>query len=138
MITPTTIKIQFPEFIDIPDVVIQEYIDQCQFLVSANFFEGEINGKKLIDIAQSYFVASNLYTQVLKNLDMATGAPLTSRSAGQTSVSLGINSIDADNADALLMSNKYGQQYLMLRNSMGGVVSTTGGGYSTASYSAFL
>lgn len=127
MITPATIKAQFPEFSSIDDSVIQTYINQAQFLVSLPLWAGELNGLLWIDVGQSYFVASNLFTQIVNQLDTTNAAPYSGKSAGQASVSLAVNSIDAGDPDALLMSNKYGQQYLMFRSALGGNITTSGG-----------
>lgn len=125
MITPATIKAQFPEFNSIDDDTIQTYINQAQFFVSLPLWCGSVNGIAWIDVGQSYFVASNLLTQVVNVNDTTQAAPYTQKTAGQASVSLGVSEIDAGNPDALMMSNKYGQQYLMFRNALGGVISSS-------------
>lgn len=128
MITPATIKAKFPEFNSIDDAVIQGYIDEAQFSFSTTAWCGQINGVYLIDVGQSYFVASQLLCQVVNVDDTTNAAPYTGKSAGQASISLGVTSIDAGDADALFMSNKYGQQYLRLRNGLA-LVATSSGAY---------
>lgn len=124
MITPATIKTRFPEFSSVSDAAIQMFIDDAQFLVSPSVWCAQT------DIGQSYFVASQLLNYVTRVLDAQTNAaPFTSKSAAQVSISLAVNSIDASDPDALFQSNKYGQQYLLLRNSLGLLITTSAGSH---------
>lgn len=120
MITPATIKARFPEFTDLDDAVIQGQIDDAQFMVSPSVWCDKT------DIGQSYYVASQLLNFVTRVLDVGTNAaPYTGKSAAQVSIALAVSAIDASDPDALFQSNKYGQQYLMLRNSLGLIITTS-------------
>lgn len=127
MITPESFIAQFPEFSSLDPDVIQQYIDQSVFDFSPCAWAGQLNGINLIDLGQSYFVASQLFNQVVRVADTTQAAPYSSKTAGQVSNGYAVAAIDAGDPDALFMANKYGQQYLRLRNNLGGIATTTGG-----------
>lgn len=126
MITPATIKARFPEFKSIDDATIQVQIDDAQILVSPSVW------CEKTDIGQSYYVAAQLLNFVTRVSDTQTNAaPYTGKTAAQVSISLAVNAIDASDPDALFQSNKYGQKYLELRNTLGLII-TTSAGYPVA------
>lgn len=130
MITPATIKTKFPEFSDISDATIQSYIDDSQYMFSPIAWGGKL------DLGMSYYVASQLFNGVVNIDDTTQAAPYNNKSAGQASVGLAVEAIDARDADALFMSNKYGQFYIAIRNTLGlGMTSTVP---ATVLFASFL
>lgn len=130
MITPASIVAKFPEFAGISSDVIQGYINDADLFFDPTIWNFTTqNGTNVLDLGMSYWVASFLFTNVVTaagGKNMYNAAPYNSKTAGNLSVGFAVNSVDANNTDLLLMSNKYGQTYLMIRNTMVQGMSVTG------------
>lgn len=115
-----TFRLRFPEFEDetlFSDARIQLFLDDSVVFMGDN--EARWNSK--YNLAQSYLTAHllSIGTNTEAGASQSSSGTIASKSAGGVSVSFsGTNQADKSDEDAWLLSTAYGQQYLLLRNSV--------------------
>lgn len=115
-----TFRLRFPEFEDetlYPDPRIQLFLDDAIITMGDN----ETRWNNRYNLAQSYLAAHllSMGTNTEAGAGESSSGIIASKSAGGVSVSFSsTNQADKSDMDAWLLSTAYGQQYLLLRNSI--------------------
>jgi hypothetical protein len=115
--TVSGFRTRFPEFSNAttyPDPRVQLFLDDAVLCVSETVY------KQFTDLAVYYLAAHELFLAT-KTSDASGGGaqnigPVSSKSAGQVSVSRAVGSLDLKDSDSYYLQTIYGQKYLSIRD----------------------
>lgn len=116
MITPSTFKVRFPEFVSEEDARIQLFLDDAELILNSTYW-----GDKL-DLGTAYFTAHSLAVanRMAEGGSAGTTGPVSARAVDGVSVTYGSSApVAGSQGEAYYLSTSYGQKYLALVKSLG-------------------
>jgi hypothetical protein len=115
MITPTTMKNRFPEFVSIADSRIQLFIDDAVLELSPG--EWADNYDRGLSYLAAHLLSCSISTAAGGGVGGMNG-PVASRAVGDVSISFG-STLSMDAAAGVYNNTPYGQEYWRLVNLLG-------------------